>query len=404
MTETVEKKWYVIRGISGQENKIKDYIESEVKRLNIFEFVEEVIVPTQKVVQIRNGKKVSKEKVYFPMKTISNVEQFKDAVITLQNNISDNLFIINSEEIYFTNIIIKIFKDKTDLELKSFNENVLYGHETKFENLLLKASNFPMMGDIQFFLIRDSNNLIKDIEKYSKNLSSIPKSSVIVFFISDPNFSKKKHIIDFFKTNGKIINFKKIYDNQLSPWVKYISNQYGFELDYKTTQLVTELTGNNLSKINNEFEKLCFHHGDSKEIDEKTILNHFGINNEYNLFELQNQYGKRNLNKVLKISEYFSKNSSKYPIQIVLSNLYNYYTKIFQIHSLNKSNNAEISQKIGVNAFFLNDFKNASMNINMKETVKVLDIIKGYDLKSKGISTITENNRILTQLALEILG
>ena len=49
------------------------------------------------------------------MITISNVEQFKDAVITLQNNISDNLFIINSEEIYFTNIIIKIFKDKTDL-------------------------------------------------------------------------------------------------------------------------------------------------------------------------------------------------------------------------------------------------------------------------------------------------
>ena len=125
--------------------------------------------------------------------TISNVEQFQDAVITLQNNLSDNLFIVNSEEIYFTNIIIKIFKDKTDLELKSFNENVLYGHEIKFENLLLKASNFPMMGDNQFFLIRDSNNLIKDIEKYSKHLSSIPKSSVIVFFTSDPNFIKKTH-------------------------------------------------------------------------------------------------------------------------------------------------------------------------------------------------------------------
>jgi DNA polymerase-3 subunit delta len=87
-----------------------------------------------------------------------------------------------------------------------------------------------------------------------------------------------------------------------------------------------------------------------------------------------------------------------------LSNLYNYYTKIFQIHSLNESSSIEISQKIGVNPFFVNDFKNASMNINMKETVKILDIIKGYDLKSKGISTITENNRILTQLALEILG
>ena len=66
MTEVQEKKWYVIRAISGQENKIKTYIESEVKRLKIDLFVEEIIVPTQKVIQIRNGKKVSKEKVYFP--------------------------------------------------------------------------------------------------------------------------------------------------------------------------------------------------------------------------------------------------------------------------------------------------------------------------------------------------
>jgi len=66
MTEVQEKKWYVIRAISGQENKIKTYIESEVKRLKIDSFVEEIIVPTQKVIQIRNGKKVSKEKVYFP--------------------------------------------------------------------------------------------------------------------------------------------------------------------------------------------------------------------------------------------------------------------------------------------------------------------------------------------------
>jgi transcriptional antiterminator NusG len=66
MTEVQEKKWYVIRAISGQENKIKTYIESEVKRLKIDSFVEEIIVPTMKVIQIRKGKKVSKEKVYFP--------------------------------------------------------------------------------------------------------------------------------------------------------------------------------------------------------------------------------------------------------------------------------------------------------------------------------------------------
>ena len=62
----IDKKWYVVRAVSGQENKIKTYIENEIARLGLEDFVDQVLVPTEKVVQIRNGKKVSKEKVYFP--------------------------------------------------------------------------------------------------------------------------------------------------------------------------------------------------------------------------------------------------------------------------------------------------------------------------------------------------
>jgi transcription termination/antitermination protein NusG len=57
--------WYVVRAISGKENKVKNYIETEISRLGLSDFVEEVLVPTEKVVQIRNGKKVNKERVYF---------------------------------------------------------------------------------------------------------------------------------------------------------------------------------------------------------------------------------------------------------------------------------------------------------------------------------------------------
>ena len=57
--------WYVVRAISGKEHKVKNYIETEISRLGLGEFVEEVLVPTEKVVQIRNGKKINKEKVYF---------------------------------------------------------------------------------------------------------------------------------------------------------------------------------------------------------------------------------------------------------------------------------------------------------------------------------------------------
>ena len=61
-----EKHWYVVRAIGGQESKVSTYIENEISRLNLGDFVSQVLVPTEKVFQIRNGKKVSKERNFFP--------------------------------------------------------------------------------------------------------------------------------------------------------------------------------------------------------------------------------------------------------------------------------------------------------------------------------------------------
>lgn len=61
-----EKKWYVIRAISGKERKVKQYIDAEVARLKLEDAVSQVLIPTEKVYQIKNGKKVSKERSYLP--------------------------------------------------------------------------------------------------------------------------------------------------------------------------------------------------------------------------------------------------------------------------------------------------------------------------------------------------
>lgn len=60
------KKWYVVRAIGGQENKVKDYIENEMEHANLKDLMGQLLVPTEKVYQIRNGKKVFKERNYYP--------------------------------------------------------------------------------------------------------------------------------------------------------------------------------------------------------------------------------------------------------------------------------------------------------------------------------------------------
>lgn len=73
MTEQVKQKskevvlkWYVVRAISGQEKKVKQYIEVEINRLKLNDYVAQVLIPTEKIIQVRNGKKVAKERSFYP--------------------------------------------------------------------------------------------------------------------------------------------------------------------------------------------------------------------------------------------------------------------------------------------------------------------------------------------------
>ena len=62
----IEKQWYVVRAIGGKEAKVKEYLESEIRHSHLEEYISQILIPTEKVYTIRNGKKVSKEKVSYP--------------------------------------------------------------------------------------------------------------------------------------------------------------------------------------------------------------------------------------------------------------------------------------------------------------------------------------------------
>ena len=66
MSEQEQKQWYVIRAIGGKEKMVKEYIESEIRHLHLEDRISQVLIPTEKVYTIRNGKKISKEKVSYP--------------------------------------------------------------------------------------------------------------------------------------------------------------------------------------------------------------------------------------------------------------------------------------------------------------------------------------------------
>lgn len=81
----VGKQWYVLRAMSGKENKVKEYIDAEIKNGSLGDLVSQVLIPTEKYYSIRNGKRVIKERTYLPGYVLVEANLVGELVHVLRN-------------------------------------------------------------------------------------------------------------------------------------------------------------------------------------------------------------------------------------------------------------------------------------------------------------------------------
>ena len=168
--------------------------------------------------------------------------------------------------------------------------------------------------------------------------------------------------------------------------------------------MLVDYLGNDLNKINNQLKKIRIICSNELEISPQNIQDHIGINKDYNIFELRSAIGSKNTTKALTISSYFTSNSKQYPIQMILSSLFNYFIQVFQYHSLSDKSDNNVSSNLGVNRFFVKDYVQASRLYSMKKISLIISLIKNSDLKTKGVGGSNSNDKdVLRQLIIEIM-
>jgi transcriptional antiterminator NusG len=122
----IEKKWYVLRAIGGKEKKAKEYIENEIARLQLQDYVSQVLIPTEKIYSIRNGKKISKERSYYPGYVLIEASLVGEIPHILKNipNVIGFLGTQNEEAIPLRLSEVKRILGKVDELAESEEENV----------------------------------------------------------------------------------------------------------------------------------------------------------------------------------------------------------------------------------------------------------------------------------------
>ena len=310
---------------------------------------------------------------------------------------------MGEEEFYIDNITNLFIEDVLTDEEKQFNLNILYGKETSVDQIISICKKYPLMSKYQIVLVKEAQDLSRTFDGLIDYFKKPLESTILIINYKHKSIDKRKSTFKELKKNAKVFESKKLYDNQVQNWISDTVNSAGFSIDRKSVSLINEHLGNSLSKISNEIDKLLEIKKKEKIIELDDIEKYIGISKEFNNFELRKALGEKNYNKAFQIAQYFSENPNANPIVVTISIIFDFFNKLLIFHSNIELNDTKIASLLGINPFFIKEYKTASINYDLKQVVRIISILRDYDMFSKGVGVKKADSSLLKEMVVKII-
>lgn len=285
----------------------------------------------------------------------------------------------------------------------SFNLSIFYGRDASWSEVINACRRYPMFAERQVVLLKEAQQM-RDIEKLEAYVENPLSSTVFVVSYKNKKVDGRTKFAKLLKEKGVLISTKKMYENQLPEWTQELIQSKGLSISPKGLTLLVDHIGNDLTRIENEIEKISINLGKRKAITEEDIEEFVGVSKEFNVFELQSAFAKKDISKAIRIIQYFESNPKAGPIQLVLPSLYGFFSKVFMVHGAGTTDEKAVAAAIGVNPFFIKDYMQAAKMYDYTGVETALLLLHNYNLKSVGVNSIgTEDGSLLKELAVKMM-
>lgn len=313
-------------------------------------------------------------------------------------------FLMGDEPYFIDEITNYISKNVLSEEEKGFNQTTLYGKDVDATAVIHAARRYPMMSQHQVIIVKEAQN-IKDIEMLAHYADNPLTSTILVVNYKYKTLDKRKKLYKSIGKAGILFESKKLYDNQIPTWISSFLKSKGFSIDPKASALLAEFLGSDLSKITHEIDKLEIALGEGvKQITAAHIEQNIGISKDYNNFELQKAVLSKDVSKANKIILAFGKNPKDHPIQVTISTLFGYFQKLLAYYYLPDKSKMAVATALKINPFFVSDYVTGARYYNARKVIDVIDLLRTYDMKSKGFdSPTTDSGELLKELIFKIM-
>lgn len=333
------------------------------------------------------------------------MDEVKQLVTDIKNKNLKPIYFLMGEEAYYIDKISDFIEDNVlTEEERGFNQMVLYGRDVSVDDIVSNAKRYPMMAEYQVVIVKEAQDLSRTIEKLVDYAKQPQPSTILVMNYKYKTIDKRKSLYKELKKTGVVYESKKLYENQVADWIRRVLSGQEYTIAPKAAQMLVEFLGTDLSKINNELEKLQIILPKGTQISPEHIEENIGISKDYNNFELRKAIGERNVLKAHQIVNYFAENPKDNPMVVTVSLLFNFFSQLLHFHGLNDKSPRSVASALKINPYFVNEYIEAARNFPMKKVSSVVATLRDFDVKSKGVgANAVPQGDLLKELIVKIM-
>ena len=295
------------------------------------------------------------------------------------------VYLLAGEEPFFIDSLAQFLEDNLlPEEDRAFNQTVLYGPSTSVGEVVDTASRFPMGADRQAVIVREAQALDAKIDQLLAYVGSPAPTTVLVLCYKGKNMDRRKAVYKEIAKKGVVFESPRVYESEIPTFIKEQLALYGISLTGKAMLMLVESLGTDLSRIASEIRKLSIVLPPGTELRPEDVEKYIGISRNFNNFEFQKAIACRDAAKALQIAEYFATSKDSNPLASVTV-LFGFFSKLVLYHNLPDRSPAAAASALGVNPFFVRDYAQASLQYNLRQSVRAIDVLRQTDLKAKGV-------------------
>ncbi|WP_396137860.1 DNA polymerase III subunit delta [Flavobacterium sp.] len=312
-------------------------------------------------------------------------------------------FLMGEEPYYIDKLTEFIEQNILQEHERDFNQSILYGRDVTIEEVIGTAKRFPMMADRQVVVVREAQELSRTIDKLEAYADNPQPTTVLVFAYKYKTLDKRKKITKLLDKVGVVYESKKLYENQVGDWIKRVLSGQGYSIEPKAVAMLVEFLGTDLSKINNELEKLKIILPKGHTFTPNDIEENIGFSKDFNNFELRKAIGEKNQVKAYQIIHYFAQNPKDNPLVVTTGLVFGFFSQLLQYQGLKDKSQMNAAKVLKVNPYFVKDYEVAFRNYPMKKVSTIVSALRTIDVKSKGVGAAsTSQHDLLKELLITI--